>query len=232
MAMTDVVTTPATAFQAAGVATESRVVESASLTRSLWYRQRALITAVSIFSCLTMGMLSPAWISEGSWTAFHINNVAWTVFGMAIAVRLWASAYIGGRKSLAVVCEGPYSVCRNPLYWGTFLILVSMALFLKSGMFVVGMILPIALYLWGVVPAEEAVLRERLGFDYRAYCERVPRWWPSWKLYVASPVCQLQTEGIGKEVWRILGWCWLPFCAMLVCRLRMEPWWPQLFRLP
>lgn len=207
-------------------------IERSSLTLSVWYTQRAWITTGSLGCCLAAGLLSPPWILENSWAAFHINNIAWTCFAAAICLRMWASAYIGGKKSLSVVCEGPYSICRNPLYWGTFLVLISMALFFKSGMLLVGMILPAILYMRGVVPAEEAVLRERLGYDYLAYCDRVPRWWPRWSSFTTPPALEINVHGLQREVMRILGWAWLPFLALLVCRLRTEAWWPRLFQLP
>src|SRR5713226_3679090 len=35
---------------------------------------------------------------------------------LGIVGRLWATLYIGGRKSAEVVTGGPYSITRNPLY--------------------------------------------------------------------------------------------------------------------
>jgi len=31
--------------------------------------------------------------------------------------RVWASLYLGGRKNATLVQAGPYSLCRNPLYF-------------------------------------------------------------------------------------------------------------------
>lgn len=40
------------------------------------------------------------------------------IFGIMVAVlgRFWAILYIGGRKNAAVTQDGPYSICRHPLY--------------------------------------------------------------------------------------------------------------------
>ena len=37
--------------------------------------------------------------------------------GAACAGRLWCSVYIAGKKNRELVKVGPYSVCRNPLYF-------------------------------------------------------------------------------------------------------------------
>src|SRR6476660_1715925 len=42
--------------------------------------------------------------------------LGWGAFLGGTALRLWATGYVGGRKRRELVTEGPYSLCRNPLY--------------------------------------------------------------------------------------------------------------------
>ena len=44
---------------------------------------------------------------------------------------------VGGRKGSSVIAEGPYSVCRNPLYLGSFFLAIASALFIQSWAFAV-----------------------------------------------------------------------------------------------
>jgi len=70
-------------------------------------------------------------------------------------------------------------ICRNPLYLGN--IIICCGLFLMHGklsVMILGSVAVIAFYN-AVVHAEESFLLGRFGSDYLAYCERVPRWFPS-----------------------------------------------------
>ncbi|MDB5389102.1 MAG: Isoprenylcysteine carboxyl methyltransferase family protein [Planctomycetaceae bacterium] len=196
-----------------------------SIKSSFWYQWRSVITSISILSCWSLGLLSAPRILEGSLSAWLLNAAGWTCFTMGLAIRLWATLYIGGRKAKGVIDLGPYSVCRNPLYWGTFLVMLSQVLMFKSGIFAVGLILPILIYLLGVVPAEEAYLSQKLGAEYLGYCQRVPRWWPRFSLYSSPDVVDVNIRGLKAELVRILGWIWLPLVMQTLCALRMQPGW-------
>ena len=78
----------------------------------------------------------------------------------------------GAAKDQELAVDGPYSVCRNPLYLGTFLLTLSIAFFIHSLMFAIGLLIATPLYLWVTVPWEEARLREKFGERYDAYRAR------------------------------------------------------------
>ena len=216
-------------FGAAAVAQSAAVSSTVSGRRlikySFWYQWRSVITSTCLLTCLVLGLLSTPRVLEGTLAAWCLNAVGWTFFTAGLAIRLWATLYIGGRKAKGVVELGPYSVCRNPLYWGTLLVVVSQVLLLKSGIFAVGLIIPVLIYMLGVVPAEEAYLTEKLGDEYLGYCSRVPRWWPRFAQYTSPEVIDLNVRGLRAECVRILGWIWLPFVVQTLCVLRMQPWW-------
>lgn len=195
------------------------------IKNSFWYQWRSVITSTCLLTCLTLGLLSNPRVLEGTLAAWCLNAVGWTFFTAGLAIRLWATLYIGGRKAKGVVELGPYSVCRNPLYWGTLLVVVSQVLLLKSGIFAVGLIIPVVIYMLGVVPAEEAYLLEKLGDEYVDYCSRVPRWWPRFAQYQSPEVIDVNVRGLRAECVRILGWIWLPFVVNTLCVLRMQAWW-------
>ena len=41
--------------------------------------------------------------------------------GIGAFGRIWCSLYIAGYKNNVLVIEGPYSMCRNPLYFFSFI---------------------------------------------------------------------------------------------------------------
>ncbi len=199
---------------------------------SFWYQWRSVITAISVMGCWTLGMMSAPRVLEGTLAAWGLNALGWSFFTAGVAIRLWATLYIGGRKAKGVVELGPYSVCRNPLYWGTLFVLVSAVLLFKSAIFGAGLVIPILIYMWGVVPAEEAYLTEKLGDEYLDYCSRVPRWWPRFSRYASPEDITLNIRGLRAECVRILGWIWLPFVVQTLCALRIQPWWYAPLNLP
>ena len=58
-------------------------------------------------------------------TAPYVSGILFLVgclcVGAAMVGRMWCAQYIAGYKNDVLVREGPYSVCRNPLYFFSFL---------------------------------------------------------------------------------------------------------------
>jgi protein-S-isoprenylcysteine O-methyltransferase Ste14 len=92
----------------------------------------------------------------------------------AVLGRFWSILYIGGHKNQTVMQDGPYSICRHPLY-----------LFSTLGVLGLGMMLGsivLTALLGGITFAilsatakkEEAYLRHEFGPAYDAYAARVP----------------------------------------------------------
>lgn len=209
-------------------------VDETTIYASRAYRWRISLTAVSLLAGLAVTLLSGPMPVHSFWTSTTLVVLSWITLALGLAIRLWGTTAIAGRKGSQVVCEGPYALCRNPLYWGTFLIAVSMTLFLQSGAFAVSLIPPVLLYLFGVVPAEERFLRHRLGRDYTKYCEETPRWLPRWSggaLLRTSPA-SLGSSPASLGAWhaecrRQLVWLLLPLLAYAICVTRNLTWWPQ-----
>ncbi len=114
----------------------------------------------------------------------------WVGFPLLLAseaIRIWSSGYI--EKDTALSMTGPYSIVRNPLYLGNFLIGLSFCVIGKS-------ILMLFLFLAGfyfiykpTIETEEGKLRQKFGQDYIAYCAKTPRLFPSFSRtdWVAGP---------------------------------------------
>src|ERR1700759_4235786 len=88
------------------------------------FRHRAVLAAIVLIPATMLSLFSTPHVREGSWIDAFLDVVAWAVFLAGPPFRFWATLYIGGRKPDVVVDEGPYSVCRNPLYLGSLLIAV------------------------------------------------------------------------------------------------------------
>jgi protein-S-isoprenylcysteine O-methyltransferase Ste14 len=195
-------------------------------------RSRAWIGIAILAPFAGVTLVSAPTVLEGGWSDYHFDTLGWLAFAAGSAIRWWATLYIGGRKSRALACAGPYSLCRNPLYLGTFLMGMAIVLFMKSWVLLLGFALATLFYLRVTVPVEEERLRERLGAEYIAYCKRVPRFWPRLTAFHTPGVIEVNVRGLAAEAYRAARWVWLPVACELVEHLRTESWWPRLLYLP
>ena len=81
-----------------------------------------------------------------------------------------------GQVSTALMTDGPFRFTRNPIYVGMVLMLSGVAVGLGSLSPWFGVPLFILAIATDVIPAEEAMLEETFGEEYRAYRLRVRRW--------------------------------------------------------
>jgi protein-S-isoprenylcysteine O-methyltransferase Ste14 len=109
--------------------------------------------------------------------------VGWVLVGVGVFGRIWSGSYISGSKNAKLVVDGPYSICRNPLY--LFSLLAGLGVMLVSET----LILPLQfaalfwVYYVELISREETVLLTLHGAAFEAYCARVPRFWPKFSLY-------------------------------------------------
>ena len=105
--------------------------------------------------------------------------------GVGAFLRTWGAAYIGAgivrsqdMHGNSVLADGPFRYTRNPLYLGTFLHTVALAL-LMSPYGALFTIVTIGLFQIRLILVEEPFLAARLGQPYLDYCKRVPRILPA-----------------------------------------------------
>ncbi len=92
------------------------------------------------------------------------------------AVRLWASGHIEKTRRLAT--GGPYAHTRNPLYVGSVLMAIGLAVGTASPWVVAAVALYFAAFYPPVIREESAFLREKFGEEYAAWAADVPAFLP------------------------------------------------------
>ena len=89
-------------------------------------------------------------------------------------IRLWAAGHL--EKSKEITQSGPYRYTRHPLYLGSALIGIGMAVVANNLIVAAIVIAYLALTLTAAMRSEEAHLREKFGDAYDAYAQkRAPR---------------------------------------------------------
>ncbi len=141
-------------------------------------------------------------IAKSTWleASAAMGRQGWLNFGAATVVlllagavftalgawfRVWGTAYIGtnvvnspGMHEARLLVDGPFRHTRNPLYLGTLLHTIGLAILMPPAGAIFTIVV-IALMQVRLAGAEEVSLTQRFGQPYAEYVERVPRFLPS-----------------------------------------------------
>ncbi len=223
-------TTPS--VQSVSAASAAPVLAPAVVLSSPWFRRRGLIAGTVLLLATGVSLLSTAWFVEDTWIELGIDMLAWATFLLGAALRLWSTLYVGGRKEQTLVTQGPYSITRNPLYGGSFLMALSLGLFLQSLVFIGAVILVAWVHMALTVRAEEGVLRAIHGAAFDDYCRITPRFIPNPRRFRSPESVPVNISALRREMSRLVRWFLLAISMDFVAHLREAPWWPHLLRLP
>lgn len=131
----------------------------------------------------------------------HLDVVYWnnTLIYMSLfigilgeCVRIFVAGYAAkntsGRNTKAQQAHtlnttGAYSLCRNPLYFGNFLMMLSPILLVGNFLFIFVFILAFWLYYERIIFAEEAFLEAKFGTIYTDWVSKTPCFVPNFKHY-------------------------------------------------
>ena len=124
------------------------------------------------------------------WMGFQAATVLLLVMALVLTLagawlRVWGTAYVragvvksGAMHADAMLVDGPFRRTRNPLYLGTLLHTLGIAILMppSGAAFAIALIWMLQIRL---ALAEEPFLTARFGEAYRAYAARVPRFVPA-----------------------------------------------------
>jgi protein-S-isoprenylcysteine O-methyltransferase Ste14 len=145
---------------------------------------------------------------EGNLLSTILFLVGLVLVGAATVGRLWCSLYISGHKNAELITTGPYSLSRNPLYF--FSLLGFAGIGFASETLSLGLALAAAMLIGypAVIRQEEAVLRERFGAEFEAYCTRVPRFLPKLSGYVEPETYTVNPRLFRRTMFDVVWFVW------------------------
>jgi protein-S-isoprenylcysteine O-methyltransferase Ste14 len=193
-----------------------------SLKNSWAYQSRVPLTALLLVGAWIYVALTPPLIKPSETLGWTTDVLGWVVYLGGSFLRIWATLWIAGRKKQTLVDDGPYRMCRNPLYVGTFAMGLGLALILKSLVFGVAYLLAFSLYAFFVVPAEEHYMGSRFPAAFDEYRARVPRWFPHLGLLRRDEFLRrVEDRGaLYRECLRMICWMLLPVLAEITVHYR------------
>jgi len=114
--------------------------------------------------------------------------------------RIWSNLFISGYKSKQLVMTGPYSLCRNPLYFFSAIGMVGVGLTTETLSVPALFIVFFAIYYPMIIEREESRLLIRHGDAFADYCCRVPAFWPQFRLYEEPEVYTMMPRAMRKNI--------------------------------
>lgn len=146
--------------------------------------------------------------------------------------RLWASVFIAGRKDVEIVDAGPYARCRHPLYLGSLVAALGLALSTRSLVLTLALPTLLAMIARRAIAREERFLADRHGDAWRDYASRVPLLWPGPGDSARSGPRQVNLAVYRKAFLDAAAMFGLWLLLVALEALRSQGAWAALFRLP
>jgi protein-S-isoprenylcysteine O-methyltransferase Ste14 len=113
-------------------------------------------------------------------TALHegFDLIGGMLVAMCVVGRIYCTTFLGGHKNQTLITIGPFSLCRNPLYFCSFLGIVGIAM-MSNHLVLLVLIPTLFLVIYGaLIRREEVSLQQMFGHKYAEYCRETPRFWP------------------------------------------------------
>lgn len=152
--------------------------------------------------------------------------------GVATVGRLWCLLYIAGYKTNTLIVTGPYSMCRNPLYFFSFLGGLGLGLATETATVPLIIIAGFVLYYPLVIKAEERRLQSAHGKDFEDYLRSIPSFFPSLAKFVEPEHYTVNCASFRRGLFDAMWFVWLVGIVELVEALHEDnivPIWLALY---
>lgn len=176
-------------------------------------------------------------VGAAYWTAGHpliekslfIVGIALASFGAA--GRAWATSYISGHKLKQLVTTGPYSLCRNPLYFFSMLLGIGFGFCTETFTMPLLIATVLTLLYYFQIKREEHQLLHAFGNQYESYLTLVPRFFPSYQHYTEPEEITVSPRLLKRGLFGIAFLLILIGALELLKGLHQSGFLPVLFRI-
>jgi len=199
--------------------------------RSFIEKKRKILTRLLSFILVLLILFS-----ESYWEKTLIKSDILFLFGIALVGvatvgRLWCLLYISGYKTDTLIRWGPYSLCRNPLYFFSLLGGLGVGLASETLMLPGIILVGFALYYPLVIRAEERKLHNFHGKDFEDYVKSTARFFPVFRAFKEPQEYTVKPKAFRKGLFDALWFVWLVGILELIEAFHEYDILPILFEL-
>lgn len=131
---------------------------------------------------ITERSFGPGYWKIALWVGLFITTLGVVIRGLTIGLTFIER---GGKQlkihADALITQGLFTHCRNPLYVGNNLMLLGLGILSNSLIYVL-VVVPVFLFIYQcIIYAEEDFLTKKFGQSYLDYCSKTNRWLPNLK---------------------------------------------------
>lgn len=138
--------------------------------------------------------------SNGNFAGEASFGLGVLLVAVGFAARVWVSTYQAGYKNKRLITEGPYSLCRNPMYFCNLLGGIGACLTTATITAPALFLMACALHYPRVIRDEEARLRRHHGDAFDAYRARTPILLPSFKRFSQPAEYLVRTRELSGKI--------------------------------
>ncbi len=179
------------------------------------------ITVSRVFGiAFVVALLATGSVWQGTLVGRAMFLVGIVLAAIGMVGRIWCLTYSSGYKSSELVTQGPYSVCRNPLYFFSFIGLIGIGLATETFTLTLFLIAFFVLVYPAVIAGEEEFLRGKFGQSYVDYCSRTPSFFPRRDLFVEPESYIVQPRTLRRSLGGVIWFIGLPVVIQILVNLR------------
>jgi protein-S-isoprenylcysteine O-methyltransferase Ste14 len=193
--------------------------------------QRTALTRIFVGGLFVLLIISSSYWEDEFVLEGFLFLLGALMVGVATVGRLWCSLYISGYKTKSLVTNGPYSMCRNPLYFFSLLGAVGVGFATETVVIPTIILLGFCLYYPIVMKEEEKELREIHKEKFLAYCKKTPRFFPKISICYDPEEYLVRPKIFKKCLFEVLWFVWILGILELAEALRKVGIIPNLFQL-
>jgi protein-S-isoprenylcysteine O-methyltransferase Ste14 len=147
------------------------------------------------------------------------------IFFVAIASlgRMWCSLYIAGYKDSKLITVGPYSLCRNPLYFFSMIGVIGIGCATKTFTFPILFIILFSSYYRFVIISEEARLKQLFGAEFEEYEKTVPAFFPRFSNFSEPDNYNVKPSVYRNHIFSAIWFIWIIGIIEVIERMK-EVW--------
>lgn len=163
-------------------------------------------------------------------------NNALIIFALVIGIagqilRIFVAGFVpkdtsgrntGEQKAATLNTTGIYSLCRNPLYLGNFLMMLSPVILVGNWIFAGFFVLSFWLYYERIIFAEEAFLSQKFGEDYKKWCDSTPCFIPKFSGFKRADLSFSLKSTLRREYHSLFGLASSLLAANLIVKIFAE----------
>ena len=170
---------------------------------------RVRISQIFGYLLITAVLLSTsAWENTDPFMGAILLFIGVILIAVASFGRLWCSLYIGGLKTNTLITTGPYSLCRNPLYFFSLMGAVGIGFATETIFFPLIIAIAFTLYYPPVIKSEEIGLKKIHEENFTKYMSTTPRFFPKLSLFNEPDAYQTNPKIFRKDLVQALWFVW------------------------